>query len=202
MIFEVGSLYVSFILQAKRERETWPLACWTRPCPICLRWGRPKKWLLSVIQMHESHYLQWELTCTFLDSLIFPGQNYGTMVGSPQPFCVLWSPHLAGWRADKAWAVSIPIARVSLQCFNTSWNYQLPGWYFSDLVSYPRMDFYYFVFIFESLSKQGLGCLRYLGLGECFMISGRNNLCLFLTVPVLKLLWIESWKANNVRQGL
>lgn len=54
---------------------------------------------------HESHYLQWELTCTFLDSLTFPGQNNGTVVNSPQPFCVLWSPHLAGWKADRAWAV-------------------------------------------------------------------------------------------------
>lgn len=105
MIFEVGSLYVSFILQAKREWEMWPLACWTKLCPICLTWGRPKKWVLSIIQMHESHYLQWELTCTFLDSLIFPGQSYRTVVGSPQPFCALWSPHLAGWKADKAWAV-------------------------------------------------------------------------------------------------
>lgn len=116
--------------------------------------------------------------------------------------CAVESP--LGWLEGRQslGCVSIPIARVSLQCFNTSWNYKLPGWYFSDPVSYPRMDFYYFVFIFESLSKEGLGCLRYLGLGECFMISGRNNLCLFLTVPVLKLLWIESWKANNVRQGL
>lgn len=89
-------------------------------------------------------------------------------------------PYSAAWKAAGAWAMwaftlqEPPCSASQHPEITNSQTYvfQTPS---------PAQGciFYDFGFIFESLSKQGFGCLRYLGLGECFMISGRTNLYLF-----------------------
>lgn len=155
----------------------------------------PNKWLSSLYlspkwdmggKWHQSHCLQswpahswtaWHV----LDRNTEKQQGFFIICfGFFYLFLISEHPYLEVWKAAGAWAMwafTLQESPCSASQHPEIMNSQ--AYVFLTYSHAQGCIFYDFGLIFDSLSKQGFGCLRYLGLGECFMISGRTNLYLF-----------------------